>query len=101
MRVVPRTLNGKISFYAGHVPKWAEDPQAIGSTPEQIAQLQDLVDAAKDAYEQQLRARRAAQSATARLKGALDKLDVAGSSAITRIRGTAGPDGAVVYIKAL
>ena len=41
MRVVPKTVNGKISFYNTRIPKWAVDSTKIGSTAEEIAALSD------------------------------------------------------------
>ena len=100
MRVVPRTTSGRINFYNAHIPKWAIDPEAIGSTPEEIAQLQDKLDAAKDAFKQQKQAQNAARSATMRLKDALDALSDAGACTILRVRAKARADGQPVYSKA-
>jgi hypothetical protein len=100
MRVVPRTVNGKISFYTSHVPKWAQDPEAIGSTPEEIDDLQDKLDAAKEAAKRQKQAQATARSATLALKIALEALTSAGANAILRVRAKAAGDGKPVYIAA-
>src|SRR5205823_5956873 len=95
--VIPRTVNGKIGFYTAHVPKWALDPAAIGSTPEEIAELQDKLDAAREAFKQQRQAQNAARAATVGLKDALDALTNSGGGVILRVRAKARSDGNPVY----
>src|SRR3954452_13421429 len=97
MRVVPKTVGGKIGFYAAHLPKWGQDPAAIGATPEQIAALQEMVDAARAAHSRQTAAQQAARSATLGLHIAVDALSKAGSSLILGVRAMAGSGDSAVY----
>ena len=86
MRVVPRNHGPKIQFFRTHVAKWAQDPQAIGTSPELVAELQALTDAAAAALAAQHRAQQAARAATLRLRTAIDKMASLGSSVMLQIR---------------
>jgi hypothetical protein len=46
MRVVPRNHGPKIQFFRTHVAKWAQDPLAIGTSAELVAELQAMTDEA-------------------------------------------------------
>lgn len=86
MGIVPKGRVKRISWYRTHAARWAQDPAAIGVTPEQVAALQALVDEARIAKIQQDRAYGAARAATMGLKAAIEKLSVAGSCMVQQIR---------------
>lgn len=101
MGIVPKGRVKRISWYKSHANKWAEDPGAIGVTPEQVASLQAIVEEASVARNQQASAYGAARSATLRLKLAIEKLSFAGSCMVQQIRTQAAvSDDPGVYSKA-
>ena len=94
MRVVPRNHGPKIQFFRTHVAKWAQDPEAIGTSPELVAELQALTDEAAAALAAQHAAQQAARAATLRLRTAIDRMGSLGSSIMLQIRArvdSAGP----------
>ena len=101
MRTVPRSDSQRISYYQVHAEKWAQDPGAIGATPQQIADLQTKIGAANQALQRQRQARNAARSATDGLRTAMDTLSTAGSSLIYQIRAKARTGGTPVYTAAM
>src|SRR5687768_11994297 len=78
MPIVPETRAGKIRFYQLRLPVWAEDPASIGLTVEAVDQMQQLVDAAREAYEEHLRAQDAARSATMNFHNAVRRMHAGG-----------------------
>ena len=101
MRVVPRTVGGKVQFYRTHVPKWAQDPQAIGSTPQEIAAMEAKLAAAVDSVKRQKLAVATARAATMAMHEAVEELANAGAAVIGRVRSTARMEGKSVYTAAL
>ena len=101
MGIVPKGRGKRISWYKSHANKWAEDPAAIGVTPEQVAALQAIVEEARVARIDKARAYATARSATLRLKMAIEKLSIAGSCMVQQIRTQAAvSDDPAVYFKA-
>ena len=95
--IVPPTASEKISFFTAHVPVWAQDPPAIGTTVEHVAAVQAALDAAKAAHLARGQAIAAARSATLRLKMALAELDAAGGQVVAEVKVKAAADGPSVY----
>jgi hypothetical protein len=98
--IVPKTVLDKISFFTSHVPRWAEDPPAIGTTAEHVARVQDKLDAAKAANAAREQAIIAARGATLRLKIALAELANAGAQVIGQVKAKAIMDGTPIYTRA-
>ena len=97
MRVVPRPKSAQILFYVIHAAKWAEEAEALGLDPQQVASLQAKVDAARLAFNAQREALSSAQSRTLALHNALDAMNSEGSIIIRQIRATAGTLGGQAY----
>jgi hypothetical protein len=93
MSLVPRTVADRIQYYETQLPAWANVAEAIGSTPEEIAAVQDITADAREAYAQQQAAQAAAQAATIRLRNALAKMQTLGSAVIVRARVKAQTSG--------
>jgi hypothetical protein len=100
MRTVPKARGKRVTWYKVRLPKWAEDPEGIGTTPEEIAALADLVEEARLAQAAQRQAANAARGATMRFTRALENMSTAGASVILKIRAKAGMDGDGIYAKA-
>jgi hypothetical protein len=98
--IVPNTASSKITFFATHVPVWAEDPAAIGTSAEHVENVQEKLEAARAAFAEQGRAIQAARNATLRLKDALVALGSAGGQVIGEIKAKARVDGTPVYVRA-
>jgi hypothetical protein len=64
MRILPETYSAQIDFLAALLPGWAADPGAVGLSPQAVAELQGLLDAARELRTGAAAARAAAQSAT-------------------------------------
>jgi hypothetical protein len=86
MGIVPKDKGKRINWYKVRLNQWAADPQGIGATPEQIAELAGLVEEARLARVAQRAAQQAARSATHRLHQAMDRLSRHGSRVVQRIR---------------
>ena len=99
--IVPNTPSDKIMFFTAHVPRWAQDPPAIGTSAERVALVQEKVDAARAALLARDQAFSAARSATLRLKSALAELGEAGAQVIGEVKAKAGVDGSEIYHRAL
>lgn len=97
MRVVPRNRQPQVQFFITHLPKWAADPEAIGTTPEMVATLADQTEAARLALMEQRAAQQAAQSATLRARLAIDAMATTGAAIILQIRSKAQTEGRDVY----
>ncbi len=97
MRTVPRTKAEQIRFFKTRLAKWAEDPQAIGTTAEIVAQLAAEVAAAEADYREQQQLESTAQSATLRSNTSLAKVLNTGASIISQVRSKARLDGAGIY----
>ena len=95
--IVPPTASAKISFFTAHVPVWAQDPPAIGTTAERVAAAQAALDEAKAALLARDHAFAAARVATQRLKQALATLDAAGGQVVAEVKVKAAADGPSVY----
>jgi hypothetical protein len=101
MRVVPRNHGPKIQFFRTHVAKWAQDPLAIGTSAELVAELQAMTDEAAAALAAQHAAQQAARAATLRLRTAIDRMASLGSSVMLQIRGHAGRSASVYALASI
>lgn len=97
MRVIPETIEEKISFCQAHLQWWADNASAIGTTPEQVAALAAKTAAARAAHRAQLEAQSVAQAATAALQHALDVMTRDASVIVMQIRTQAAIEGESVY----
>jgi hypothetical protein len=84
-----------------HLPKWLENAEAIGVSPEMIAELQAKTEAAEAALAAQQQARRAAEGKTQDFIDALAAMSTIGSGVIHQIRARAATTGPQVYTLAL
>src|SRR5438132_10406720 len=100
MRTVPKGRSKRINWYKVHAPKWAEDPDGIGTTAAQVAALADMVEEARLARIAQAQTYQTARSATLRLKLALEAMSTAGANIVLQIRAKAGTGGDGIYSKA-
>jgi hypothetical protein len=85
MRLVPKDINGAIDFFNVHAQFWAQDPGAIGTTPERVAELQARVAAAREAHLAQRQIQDAARSATIALQLALDEMKDLGATIVQEV----------------
>lgn len=95
MRVLPQTDPAQVLFFSLRVGEWAQDPEAIGVTPEQVTQLAELTAAAREAKLAMERARSAAESATAMFHNACERLRELGAPMIATIKARARFDRSV------
>ena len=100
MRVVPRNIGPKISFFQTHLAKWQENAGKMGVSEEAVAAVAALVEEAKAAHLAQRAAKQAAQSKTTALYDVIEWLDRAGSTVIQQVRATARTEGEGVYVLA-
>jgi hypothetical protein len=100
MRLVPKDINGAIDFFNVHAQFWAQDPGAIGTTPERVAELQARVAAAREAHLAQRQMQDAARSATIRLQLALDEMKDLGTTIVQEVRAKAAVDGPEIFVDA-
>ena len=100
MRLMPEISSGKVEFCVTHLPPWAENAVAIGSSEEAIDDLQAKTDAAKAAILAQNQARDAARSATLAARMAVDAMAAASAAIILQVRSKAETAGVEVYVLA-
>ena len=100
MRTVPKARGKRITWYKLRVAKWAQDPEGIGTTPEAVEAMTDLVEEARLARVAQAQAAIAARVATSRFNSAIEKMSTAGASIVLQIRAKAGTEGDTIYTKA-
>lgn len=98
MRTVPRRNQSKILYFKTHVPKWAENAEALGLSAETIAELQAKTEAANALANTQREVQSLLAAKTAALNNALDKLSNLGAAAIQTIRARAKNAGPEVYL---
>jgi hypothetical protein len=94
MRVVPRSKSSRIEFYETRVAKWIENAEALGVSPELVAELAAKTAAARDAFKAQQRARDIARGKTAAMNNAIRTMANLGAATMQQIRThalTAGP----------
>ncbi len=84
-------------FYLTHAPRWAEQAEALGLDPEELALLQTRIDTAREAFNTQRQALSAARSSTQLLTNALDAMNTLGSSVIQQIRARSATMGDTAY----
>lgn len=102
MRILPKTPAQQVQRLTTLVPAWAVDPEAIGLSPERIAEMTALLAQARAAQLAAYEARNAAQAATHAFEIATAALVRNASSAIGLIKATASasPDPAAVLLQA-
>lgn len=87
--IVPRNRDEMITFYRTHLPRWQMDPERIGLTVGQVAQIADLLAEAETAEREAAQARSAARCKTDQLNAKADSLRRNGAAAMATIRATA------------
>jgi hypothetical protein len=97
MRTIPKDTHGALTFCQVHGPQWAEHAEAIGTSPELVAQLAALTEAAKVALSEQSAAQQAAQAATTRAHQAVDEMRNLAQSILLQVRAKAKVAGVGVY----
>jgi len=63
-RILPKTINGRLSKVAAVVERWASDPGAVGLSVQEMQALQEALAEARRARQAAVNARAAAESAT-------------------------------------
>lgn len=97
MRVVPRNTVPQIEYFKSHLAVWLEQAEEIGTSPEQVALLQETVQAAVEAMQQRNAAHQAARAATLRLKTAQKKMFTVGRGIIQQVHAKATVQGSDIY----
>lgn len=100
MPIVPKGRRDRLGFYSTHVPVWAQDPQAIGTTAEMVAEVAELLAQAKQAYLEQCQLQSAARAATSRFNRLSRALRDKGAAIIMQVGLKAAHDGDGIYTKA-
>lgn len=93
MRVVPRTKFEQLMFFQTRAALWAERAAEIGVSEAEVLVLIDRVNAARAAFEAQMEARRAAQSATITCDQAMAQMAADGAALMGKIRANAKMSG--------
>lgn len=86
MGIVPKPTAKRIAFYRTRIAKFEQNAEAIGTTPEAVADLDAKLVVARDALSHQRKAQNAARSATLRLRLAMDEVTNAGAAIISQVR---------------
>jgi len=81
-----------MEFLGTRIDRWAQDPAGAGLTPEQVAQLQELLSESKSARLNMLQLHSAAKSATSTFYNKSDALRSAASAAVASVRAAARTD---------
>lgn len=92
MRLVPKQIAKKIQFYENHVEPFTQHAEAIGATPEVVAEFTSLVESTRQAYNEQQAAILAARTATQRLNQLAKRMQLFGQAIIDTARNTADRD---------
>lgn len=88
-RVVPKSIVGRIGFFAARGQEWLASAAEIGLSPELAQRVADLAQEAQQAYDLQQAQEQAARAATLALNAKVAELMRVGSGAIQTIRGRA------------
>lgn len=99
MRILPKTIPGRIEFLNTHIPVWASDPDAVGLSPGELDELSNLRQEAEKAQQLAREAREAAIAATSALHEVAERMTAAASLALDRIKLAARTDEKV-YVAA-
>ncbi len=97
MRLVPKPVQERITFFQTHIETWSSHASQIGTSVAAVEQLADKTQIARDAFREQQIAQQQARAATSRLKMALDDMATAGASILLQVKAKAGIDGDNVY----
>ncbi len=97
MPLLPRDINGQITFYEEHLPTWTTEAVGIGSSASEIAALQTKTEAARAAVVEQAAAESTAKTKTAAMRDAVDVMMKAGADVVLKIRAKAATDGDGIY----
>lgn len=95
MRVLPQTDPAQVRFFSLRVEAWAQDPEGLGLTDAQVAQLAERTAAAKAAETTMLNARDAAEAATRAFHNACGAMRSLGAPMIATIKAKARFDANV------
>jgi hypothetical protein len=101
MRILPKTPAQQVVRLTTLVPAWAEHPEALGLSPERVAELEALLAQARAAQLAAYKARSAAQSATLAFEHATAALVDNASAAISLIKATATISGDPISVLSL
>lgn len=93
MPVLPPTRLAQIQFFETHLPVWASEPEAIGLTADQVADLQMRTNLARANYEAAQTARENSRNATVGYHQAVDAMRELGGSLINAIKAFAAATG--------
>jgi hypothetical protein len=96
MSLVPDAKADKIAFFETRLAPWADHAAEIGTSTEAVSNLTDKTNDARAAFIEQQAAQATAQSATLKMKMAIDAMATAGANIIRQIRtqaATTGDDG--------
>lgn len=86
MNVIPAGREAQIEFARNHAIAWEEDPQAVGLTPEMVAEVAALAQAAREARSAASLAAEAARAATLLADSALAELNARVRGAVRSIK---------------
>ncbi len=100
MRVLPRGKSAQIMFYQSRLANWAQEAEALGLDPQQIAIMEAKVEAARLAFNAQRQAMSAARARTQALHNALDAMNTHGASLIRQVRARTATIGSKAYVLA-
>lgn len=95
MRLIPKTIDGQIQFLTVHLPRWEQDPAAVGLNADEVAQLQELLSTSREARLRANEARLQAQAATLVLHVSMGRMNTAAAAAVKKIRAAAATDPSV------
>lgn len=99
VRILPKTIPGRIEFLNTHILVWASDPDAVGLSPGELDELAALREEAQKAQLLAREAREAAIAATQALHQVAERMTEAASRALDRIKLAARTDEKV-YVAA-
>lgn len=89
MATVPKRLSEKVAFYQNHLEQFAENADALGLTPEEVAELTAQTEAARVAHRAQQEAQNAARAATLTYNLAVAAMANTGAALLEKIRSKA------------
>jgi hypothetical protein len=97
MSLVPKSKQGKVTFFKSKIAPWTTSATQIGTTTTAVTALDALVDAAEAAVDAQVAAEAAFRSAVETADLAVEAMTTAGADIISAVRTKARTGGDVVY----
>ncbi len=86
MAIVPKTINGSISFFEQRIDRWTTAPTSIGITAAQAASLGTMITDARTAFTDAEQARMTSKDATATMRTKVNAMNELGGDLIKTIR---------------